>query len=169
MARAPPGPDDRSGWGALDASAAVERALACDPGFLPALVLRESAAGRPEEEIRGAILAGEEVTRLSPRPLLAFSGDTGAGVFASAPREAFEAKVLLLECSFVEPEDLRRARDYGHLHVDDVAERADLFANEALVLTHLTLRSTPGELRRTIARRLPASLAARTVLFLPPE
>ncbi len=125
--------------------------------------------GRPEEEIRGAILAGEEVTRLSPRPLLAFSGDTGAGVVASAPREAFEAKVLLLECSFVEPEDLRRARDYGHLHVDDVAERADLFANEALVLTHLTLRSTPGELRRTIARRLPASLAARTVLFLPPE
>ncbi|MBK8597141.1 MAG: hypothetical protein IPN83_16415 [Holophagales bacterium] len=123
--------------------------------------------GRPEGEIRAAILGGEEVTKRSPRPLFAFSGDTGAGIFETAPREAFEAKVFLLECSFVEEGDLSRARDYGHMHVDDVAERAELFANEALVLTHLTLRGTPAELRRTIARRLPASLASRTVLFLP--
>ena len=124
--------------------------------------------GREEEEIRAAIARGEEVTRSSPRPLVAFSGDTGVGFFASAPREAFEAKVLLLECSFVEPEDLPRARSYGHLHVDDLAERAELFANEVLVLTHLTLRSEPDDLRRTIARRLPASLASRVVPFLPP-
>ena len=125
--------------------------------------------GRPEEEIRTAILGGEVVTRRTPRPLVAFSGDTGVGMFESAPREAFEAKVLLLECSFVEPEDLPRARNYGHLHVDDIAERADLFANEALVLTHLTLRGTPDELRRAIARRLPAAVTSRTVLFLPGE
>ncbi len=125
--------------------------------------------GRPEEEIRDAIRRGEELTHRTPRPLVAFSGDTGVEVFRNAPREAFEAKVFLLECSFVEPEDVPRARNYGHLHIDDVAERADLFANEALVLTHLTLRETPRELRRTIARRLPASLASRTVPFLPPE
>lgn len=123
--------------------------------------------GRSEEEIRAAVLGGEEVTRRSPRPVLAFSGDTGVGLFETAPREAFEAKVFLLECSFTEPEDLPRARHYGHLHVDDVAERADLFANEVLVLTHLTLRSTPEELRRTIAGRLPGSLAPRVVPFLP--
>ena len=123
--------------------------------------------GRPEEEIRDAIRRGEELTRKSPRPLVAFSGDTGVEVFRNAPREAFEAKVFLLECSFVEPEDVPRARNYGHLHLDDLAERAETFANEVLVLTHLTLRSTPQELRRTIARRLPAPLASRTVPFLP--
>lgn len=123
--------------------------------------------GRPEAEIREAIARGETVTRPSPRPLLAFSGDSGAGLFESAPREAFEAKVFLLECSFVADEDRPRARRFGHLHLDDVAERAEAFANEALVLTHLTLRSTPEELRRAIARRLPASLASRTVPFLP--
>ncbi len=125
--------------------------------------------GRPEEEIRAAILRGEEVTRRSPRPLVAFSGDTGTGVFETAPREAFEAKVFLLECSFLETQDLPRARNYGHMHLDDLAERAGLFANEVLVLTHLTLRGTPSELRRAIARRLPAALASRTVPFLPPE
>lgn len=123
--------------------------------------------GRAESEIRAAVLAGEEVTRRSERPLVAFSGDTGVGVFGTAPPALLEAKVLLLECSFVEPEDLPRARHYGHLHADDLAERADLFENEAVVLTHLTLRSTPDELRRTLARRLPASLASRVVPFLP--
>ena len=123
--------------------------------------------GRPEAEVREAILRGEAITARSARPLLAFSGDTGVGFFDSAPRAALEAKVLLLECSFVDPEDVPRARHYGHLHVDDVAERAELFANEALVLTHLTLRSTPEELRAAIARRLPASLAPRVVPFLP--
>jgi ribonuclease Z len=123
--------------------------------------------GRSEDDIRAALSRGEPVTQRSPRPLVAFSGDTGIGFFSSAPREAFEAKVLLLECSFVEPEDLPRARNYGHLHLDDVAERADLFANEAIVLTHLTLRGTPDELRRTIGRRLPAALVSRTVPFLP--
>lgn len=123
--------------------------------------------GRSEEEIREALARGEPVTQRSPRPLVAFSGDTGNGIFSSAPREAFEAKVLLLECSFVAPEDASRARHYGHLHVDDLAERAELFANEAIVLTHLTLRATPDELRRAILRRLPASLASRAVPFLP--
>ncbi|MBK9967746.1 MAG: hypothetical protein IPP07_23865 [Holophagales bacterium] len=125
--------------------------------------------GRPEEGIRAAVLGGEEVTKRSPRPLFAFSGDTGAGIFETAPREAFEAKVFLLECSFVEEGDLSRARDYGHMHVDAVAERAELFANEALVLDAPDAPRTPAELRRTIARRLPATLASRTVLFLPGE
>ena len=123
--------------------------------------------GRSEDDIREALARGEPVTQRSPRPLVAFSGDTGIGFFSSAPRKAFEAKVLLLECSFVAPEDSSRARHYGHLHVDDVAERAELFENEAVVLTHLTLRATPDELRRAIARRLPPALASRAVPFLP--
>lgn len=123
--------------------------------------------GRSEDEIRGALARGEPVTQRSPRPLVAFSGDTGTGFFSSAPREAFAAKVLLLECSFVAPGDASRARQYGHLHIDDVAERAELFENEAVVLTHLTLRATPDELRRAIARRLPPALATRAVPFLP--
>lgn len=141
-------------------------------GFVASEVRRKllpAWQGRMEAEIREAVARDEEVTRRSLRPLVAFSGDTGVGFFSSAPREAFEAKVLLLECSFVEPEDLPRARSYGHLHVDDLAERAELFANEALVLTHLTLRGEPADLRRALARRLPASLAARTVPFLPAE
>ena len=101
------------------------------------------------------------------RPLVATCGDTSADVFAIAPPEVFRAKVLLLECSFLEDEHRNRANGWGHLHLSDVAERADLFENELLVLTHLTLRTGPSEIRRLIGQRLPPGLAARTVPFLP--
>ena len=101
------------------------------------------------------------------RPLIAFCGDTARGVFTLAPPEVWQAKVLLLECSFIEERDRERSKDWGHLHLNEVAEHADLFQNEVLVLTHITLRTRPEEVKELIARALPASLASRTVPFLP--
>ena len=129
--------------------------------------LREDLAGHPPGEIRDAAARGEAVAGKVAIPLVAYSGDTGAGVFARAPRSFFTAKVLLLECSFVEESDRERSEKWKHLHLDEIAERADLFENEVVVLTHLTLRTSPGDIRKAIARRLPPRLAARTVPFLP--
>jgi ribonuclease Z len=128
--------------------------------------LRRELRGRSQEEIKAAGAAGRPVSESVDRPLVAYSGDTAKGVFSLAPKEAFQAKVFLLECTFLEPEHLDRAESWGHLHLSEIAERADLFENEVLVLTHLTLRSSPEEIRRQIAKQLPASLAKRTVPFL---
>ena len=110
---------------------------------------------------------GEAVAGKVRVPLVAYSGDTGEGIFSRAPRSFFTAKVLLLECSFVEERDRERSKEWKHLHLDEIAERADLFENEVVVLTHLTLRTSPGDIRSAIARRLPPRLAERTVAFLP--
>ncbi len=129
--------------------------------------LRPEWRGKATSEIHAAASAGQEVSERIHFPLVAYSGDTARGIFDLAPPEAFRAKVFLLECSFVEEEDRERSAAWGHLHLQEIAERADLFENEILVLTHLTLRSTPDVIRREIRGRLPASLAARTVPFLP--
>jgi ribonuclease Z len=123
--------------------------------------------GRAAEEIRAATAGGEEVSESWTRPLVATCGDTSAEVFELAPPEVFRAKVLLLECSFLEEEHRSRATGWGHLHLSEVAERADLFENEVLVLTHLTLRTGPAEIRRLVSQKLPPGLAARTIPFLP--
>src|SRR5450759_274175 len=96
---------------------------------------------------------GEAVAGKVAIPLVAYSGDTGAGVFARAPRSFFTAKVLLLECSFVEESDRERSEKWKHLHLDEIAERADLFENEVVVLTHLTLRTQADEIRRLVNER----------------
>lgn len=129
--------------------------------------LRPELAGRSSEEIRDAVARGEAVAGKVSIPLVAYSGDTGEGIFSRAPRSFFTAKVLLLECSFVEARDRERSKEWKHLHLDEIAERADLFENEVVVLTHLTLRTSPEEIRSAIALRLPARLAERTVAFLP--
>jgi ribonuclease Z len=119
------------------------------------------------EEIKALAAGGRIVAGSVAIPLAAYSGDTAGGIFDAAPPEFFRAKVLLLECSFVEERDRGRAAPFKHLHLDDIAERADLFENEVVLLTHLTLRTGADAIRRLVKKRLPARLAARAVPFLP--
>ena len=121
--------------------------------------------GRAGEEIAALRAGGREVTRREEIPLFAYPGDCSPEVFDAAP-ELYGARVLLLECSFVDPEDRDRAREYAHMHLDDVIERADLFRNEAIVLTHFSLRYRPEEIREALDR-LPEAIAERVVPFLP--
>jgi ribonuclease Z len=119
------------------------------------------------EEIKALAAEGKVVAGRVAIPLAAYSGDTAGGIFEAAPPEFFRAKVLLLECSFVEERDRGRAAPFKHLHLDDIAERADLFENEVVLLTHLTLRTGADAIRRLVKKRLPARLAERAVPFLP--
>jgi ribonuclease Z len=105
------------------------------------------------------------VTRRVDAPLLAYPGDCGPAIFEAAP-EIFSARVLLIECSFLLPEDRDRARVYEHLHLDDFLERAGAFQNEVIVLTHFSQRYRPEEIREAL-RALPEALARRVTAFLP--
>lgn len=123
-------------------------------------------ADRSSEELRELRLRGVAVTRGEERLLLSYCGDTTAAVLDREPR-LFSARVLVLECTFLEPGARQRARDYGHVHLDDLVERAEHFANELLVLHHLSHRHRPAELVRAVAERL-AAVAPRVVVFPPP-
>ena len=120
--------------------------------------------GRPGAEIAERRAHGETVTRREEIPLLAYPGDCSAEVFDAAP-EIFDARVLLVECSFVLPEDVDRARDYAHIHLDDLAARAARFRNEAIVLTHFSLRYRNEQILEALAG-LPDGLRERVIPFL---
>jgi ribonuclease Z len=127
--------------------------------------LRDEFLGLPGEEIAAMRSKGVEVTRREETPLLAYPGDCGPAIFEAAP-VLFQARVLLIECSFLKPEDRDRARDYEHLHLQDFLERAALFQNEVIVLTHFSQRDRVAEIREAL-RALPATLARRVMPFLP--
>ena len=127
--------------------------------------LRDEFAGLSGEEIARLRAKGSAVTRREEVPLLAYPGDCGAEIFDAAP-QILSARVLLLECSFLLPEDRERAREYAHIHIEDLVARAALFRNEAVVLTHFSQRYRPEEIREAL-RALPEPLAERVVAFLP--
>ena len=126
--------------------------------------LTDELIGRPGKEIAALRAGGAEVTRREEIPLLAYPGDCGPEIFDAAP-ELFRARVLLIECSFLAPEDRDRAREYAHIHLDDIVERAALFENEAIVLTHFSLRYRPDEIRDAL-RTLPECIRERVIPFL---
>jgi len=129
--------------------------------------LVDELIGRPEDEIVALRIRGAEVTRREEIPLLAYPGDCSPEIFEAAP-ELFRARVLLVECSFLGEDDRDRARKYDHLHLDDIVERASLFQNEAIVLTHFSMRYRPEEIFAAL-RTLPGDLRDRVVAFLPPK
>lgn len=129
--------------------------------------LVDELVGRPGPEIAALRARGIAVTRREEIPLLAYTGDCGVEIFDAAP-ELFTARALLIECSFLRPDDVERARVYGHLHLQDFLDRADRFENQAIVLTHFSQRYSAAEIREGL-HVLPAGLARRVVPFLPPD
>ena len=127
--------------------------------------LKDEYLDLPGEKIAALRAGGVQVTRREDVPLLAYPGDCGPAIFDAAP-ELFSARVLLIECSFLLPEDRDRARVYEHLHLDDFLERAGAFQNEVIVLTHFSQRYRPEEIREAL-RALPEPLARRVTAFLP--
>ncbi len=107
---------------------------------------------------------GVEVTRRVEIPLVAYCGDTAPGGFLDLDHVR-NAKILLLECTFVEPEHYERARAGYHIHVSDLRELLPRLNNGRILLTHLSRRSAPSEARRLLRREL-GSEADERVSFL---
>jgi ribonuclease Z len=124
--------------------------------------LRPDWSGLSSEEIARRARSGERPHVEEHRPEVVFCGDTTIDVVEQVP-VVRRAKLLILEATFlddrVSPE---RARETGHVHLDDVVARSDLFENEGILLTHFSARYSPEQVQSLLARRLPAGLRDRT-------
>ena len=124
-------------------------------------------AGLPPSELIALRAKGVETGVVVEDLWLSYCGDTGAGVFDLEPR-VFESRVLVVECTFLGEKHRDKGSRFGHLHLEDIAEREERFHNQALVLQHLSRRHKVAELRAEIDRRMPA-LAPRVHLLVEEE
>jgi ribonuclease Z len=128
--------------------------------------LREEFAGATPEEIGRLRRDGVQVDEEYRWPILFYTGDTDRGLLESC-EAAFKAEVLMIECSFLGEGHQDRAAKYRHIHIDDIADFADRYENQLIVLTHFSRRYSREEIRDMVRRRLPASLHERVRLALP--
>lgn len=118
------------------------------------------------EQIRDRRLGGEQVTDEVRDPLVCYLGDTNPAVFHSCP-DVLRARILIMEITFFAPNHRReKIHKLGHIHLDDVIERAEMFTNELIVASHVSTRYHDDQVRRMVDKRLPASLRDRLLLWL---
>jgi ribonuclease Z len=128
--------------------------------------LKDEYHGLPGDKIRDLRLAGVEVTREVRVPLVAYTGDTSPAGLDSYP-PVYEAKILITELSFIRPSHRReKIHKFGHMHLDDLLERADRFHNELIICAHFSTRYHPQEVRRLVEAKLPATLRPRVKLWV---
>ncbi len=125
--------------------------------------LREEFATLAQEEIHARHDEVIEPYRVS---LLFYSGDTDRGILESN-ETLFKSEVLMIECSFIADGHQERAARYRHIHFDDIAEFADRFENDVIVLTHFSRRYSRSEIQNELRKRCPAVLRTRIRLALP--
>ncbi|MEO2014635.1 MAG: MBL fold metallo-hydrolase [Fuerstiella sp.] len=127
--------------------------------------LKAEFHGLSGNEIRDIRLAGTEVTQETLTPLVAFTGDTAPQGLDAHP-DVLKAQVLITEMTFFRPEHRKeKIHKFGHMHLDDILERADRFENELIILSHLSTRTHEAQARHAIRTRVPDSLRDRIMLW----
>ena len=128
--------------------------------------LKEEYMGLSGEELARLRRSGVEVTRELRIPLLAYLGDTSPEGLDSYP-PVYEAKILIVEVTFLAPGHRKeKIHKFGHIHLDDIVERADRFKNELIIGAHVSTRYHPERAERLVRRRVPESLRDRFRLWL---
>ena len=127
--------------------------------------LKPEFHGLHGDQIRDLRLQGIDVAAESLTPLVCFTGDTAPPGLDAHP-DVYRAGVLITEMTFFRPEHRKeKIHKFGHMHLDDLLERADRFQNELIILSHLSTRTHDTEARRRLDQLLPESLRSRVRLW----
>ena len=127
--------------------------------------LKEEYAGLPQERLVELRKKGETITQILDVPLVCYTGDTAWGKHFDRP-DVLSAKVLITECTFMEPGHRKRAGIGRHLHLDHVVDLIERSTAELIVLTHLSRRTSMNEMRRTLSRTLSDEQLARVRVLM---
>ncbi len=118
------------------------------------------------DQIRDLRLAGTEVTAEQRVPLVGYLGDSSPAGLDRNP-DLYRAKILIAEMTFLAPGHRKeKIHKHGHMHLDDLVERADRFENEKIIAAHFSTRYHAKQIRQWVDQKLPNRLDGRLELWL---
>jgi ribonuclease Z len=126
--------------------------------------LKPEFAGLPQEKLI-AIKKTQPITQVLDIPLVCYTGDTAWGGHFDRD-DVLNAKILITECTFLEPGHRSRANVGKHLHLDDIVELLGRSKAEAVVLTHLSRRTHMGMARKYIEAAVPEKDRHRVFILM---
>lgn len=132
-------------------------------------VLREEFRGVPGAELAALRKDGVAIEDVRWDPMLTFLGDHTAQTLSEIA--VWTAKVVVLEVTYLFPDERDKAAKWGHTHLDELVEAllpmADSPPFAHLVLKHFSVKYSAREIRARVDSVMPAALRARVHLLLP--
>jgi ribonuclease Z len=127
--------------------------------------LRAEFQGLPGARLAELRRGGVSIEEAQDVALLSFTGDTRIEVIERTP-ELQHTETLLMETTFLDDRvSVEDARSTGHIHLDEVLQRAQLLPRTQVVMSHFSARYTDREVRRIVAQRLPDELRGIVSVF----
>lgn len=130
--------------------------------------LRPELADLPGAEIAKRRKAGEDVSIEVLDPLVTFIGDCDGPSLLAAP-EIWKSPILILEATFLDPEDRELAPAKLHTHIDEIAhalETIDDLRVEHLVIKHFSMKYDRETILARVRSAIPERFADRVRIFI---
>lgn len=131
--------------------------------------LKRQYVSLPTEEIARARSAGDrDMFFADVRPLFAYVPDTLPSGLDRLPDSAWNARILMVESSFLDDrKPLRKIRLGNHVRLDDITARLDRFHGQHVVLFHFSRIYRVDEIEGIVRSQLPEQWLDRVHCFLP--
>lgn len=121
--------------------------------------------GLPQEQLADLARSGENLNEIEEVPLVSFTGDTRIE-FLDQREWISRSRVLFVECTYLdEKKSVEHAREWGHLHLDELLPRLKDIAAEKIVIIHVSSRYPTDVAQAILKKRLPPEEHDRVVLF----
>ncbi|XP_045171604.2 uncharacterized protein LOC123533793 [Mercenaria mercenaria] len=128
--------------------------------------------GLSSKEIGARIRDGENVhTDPVITPEIAFTGDTTFQVFTNEvydpPPDLFKVKLLIVEATYINDdcnieERVQQARKWGHIHLSEIYENAELFKDvDNILLIHMSDKYSCRYIQEKVFSNIPEALKGK--------
>lgn len=137
--------------------------------FLHKKKLKDEYLTLPTEQIIALRLSGTEITRDVYDPLLSFTGDCIGDCLLEHP-EIFKSKVLVTECTFLDPGEEAMAHKKGHTHLQQIVHALNELDNEVkceqIILSHFSMKYSEKHIQDMLSKSIPEKFKDKVVAFI---
>lgn len=129
--------------------------------------LKEEFKDLTPSELGSLRRQGKQLDEFLIDPILSFTGDTKIEFLDD--EDVRKSRVLVMEVTYWDKKKtVQNARDWGHIHFDELIERVDSLNCRKVVLIHASARYNTAYLEQLLETRLPEHLRSRFALFPRP-
>jgi ribonuclease Z len=127
--------------------------------------LKAEFLGLAKPELVTLKAKGTPVDEVTDTPLMSFSGDSQLE-FLWEHDWITQSKYLLIETTYLDERRSRaQAREWGHIHLDELIEVLPQIQSEKIVLMHISSRYGDHEAQKIIEQKIPAADKERVMFF----